>query len=309
MPFTTEAMATPVGTVTNQPNQFDLPAKEFIGYDPKGTTTITGSQRIIPPTSAPATEPATAPVAEVPASEVQLPAKVSAIARKEAAQRARERTIQEKERTFADKMSDADKYHALKAKIAAKDYSGLDELGVAYEEIVKHELNKEALKDPTKEELRLLKEEQVKLRKSLEEKEVKEYEANQALWKAEIVRVVSEKPEFAAIKKMDAFDTVLQHINDSFEEDGTELTVEQASKDIADILTERAKKWTSVLEDVESEVPAAKVLGAPKTEVKTITQNMTTTSVKPVAKPFHLMSESEQLAEAIRKVQAAKLQR
>lgn len=307
MPFTTEAMPMPVGTQTNQPNQFDLPVKEFQGFDPKGTTTITGSQRVIPEKPvAETTTPATASVAEVPPGEVQLSPKVSAIARKEAAQRAREKAIQEKERTFAEKMADADSFHKLKEKIKAKDYSGLDELGVAYEEIVKHELNKEAAKDPTKEELRQLREEQVKLRKTLEEKEVKEYEANQALWRAEIQRVVAEKPEFAAVKKMEAYDTVLQHINDSFEEDGTELTVEQAAKEISDALTERAQKWKTILDDEAKPVTEKKVLGAPKTESKTLTQNMAPTSQAVKPKPFHLLSESEQIAEAIRRVQAAK---
>jgi hypothetical protein len=102
---------------------------------------------------------------------------------------------------------------------------------------------------------------------------------------------------------------VIRHINDSFEEDDVELTVEQAAKDIEDALLERASKFASVSK-LKNKTSENKVLGAPKSSVKTITQNMTTTpKTSPASKPFHLMSESEQLAEAIRRVQAAKLQR
>ena len=44
MAFTTEAMAavsTPIQGI--EQNQLDLPSREFVGYDPKGTTTITGT--------------------------------------------------------------------------------------------------------------------------------------------------------------------------------------------------------------------------------------------------------------------------
>lgn len=303
MAFTTESLQpTQINTNPNQPSEFNLPAKEFIGYDPKGTTTITGSQISDTPktTAAPATE--TPPAEE----SITLSPKISALARKEQAQRAKEKAFAEKERSFSEKMADADKYQQLKAKIAAKDYSAAEELGVTYEEYVKHELNKEASKNPEQERVRQLEEKLSELQKAREEDVVKEYQANQALWKNEIVRVVKETEDFSAIRKLEAEDIVLQHINDSFEEDNVELTVEQAAKDINDALLERAKKFASVL---EPEVSAAKVLGAPKTAVKTITQNMTTTSVKPVSKPFHLMSEHEQIQEAIRRVQAAKLQR
>jgi hypothetical protein len=255
------------------------------------------------------TEPALAPVPEVPAEEsVTLSPKVSAIARKEQAIRAREKALVQKEKEQAEKLAKAEKYEQLKAKIANKDYSALDEEGVAYEEYVKHELNKEASKDPSQERIKKLEEETAALRKAQEESVVKEYQANQALWKQEIVKVVSENPEFSTIKKAGKEDLVLQHINESFEEDDIELSVEEASKDIEEALKEKAKEWAALLETGEK-VPEAKVLGAPKTKINTITQNMTTTSQAVKSKPFHLMSEHEQIQEAIRRVQAAKLQR
>jgi hypothetical protein len=99
---------------------------------------------------------------------------------------------------------------------------------------------------------------------------------------------------------------VLQHVNDSFDEDDVELTVEQAAKEIEAEAVKRAEKFASVSKIKQRFSEPPKVLGAPKTAPKTITQSMTLSSEKAASKPFHLMSESEQIAEAIRRVQAAK---
>jgi hypothetical protein len=298
--------AEPTARMLEGPAEFDLPVKEFIGYDPKGTTSVTESP--LAQKTKQIQEPAEAPVPEVPEESVTLSSKVSAIARRDQALRQKQKSIEEKERTFAEKMADAEKYRKLTEKLAAKDYSAVDELGLNYEEIVKHELNKEAAKNPEAERVRQLEEKLTSIEKAREEDQVKEYQANQALWKEAIVKAVTDNEDFSTIKELNAEDMVLQHINDSFEEDNVELTVEQAAKDIEDALLERAEKFASVSK-IKGKAPETKVLGAPKTQIKTITQNMTTSSLKPVSKPFHLMSESEQIAEAYRRVQAAKLQR
>jgi hypothetical protein len=310
MAYTVESLQPiEVGRSIDTPSQFNLPSKEFVGYDPKGTTSITGSPLVNKSEVVQPTEPAAAPVPEVPAEEtVILSPKVSAIARKEQALRQKEKLLLQKEKEQADKLAKAEKYEQLKAKIANKDYSALDEEGVAYEEYVKHELNKEASKDPATERVRKIEEELASLKKAQEEQAIKDYENNQNLWKQEIARIVKEGDEFSTIRELNAEHLVLQHVNDSFEEDNVELTAEQAAKDIEEALLQRAEKFAS-LSKIKNKAPDAKVLGAPKPKVTTITQNMTTTSAKPVAKPFHLMSESEQIAEAYRRVQEAKLKR
>ncbi len=294
----------------NQPKEFDLPSKEFIGYDPKGTTTITGSQIVRKEAAVEEPTPAEAPVPEVQGEEsVTLSPKVSALARKEQAQRLKEKALLQREKDLADKLAKAEKFEELTKKLANKDYSAADELGLQYEEYVKHELNKEATKNPEEERVRQLEERLEALQKAQEEKEVKEYQANQALWKQEIVKVAKENDDFSTVRELGAEDIVLQHINDSFEEDNVELTVEQALKDIEEALVARAEKFASVTK-VKNKLSENKVLGAPKSKISTITQNMTTTpKTASTSKPFHLMSESEQIQEAIRRVQAAKLQR
>lgn len=309
MAFTTESLQpVEVGRQPGAPSEFSLPSKEFIGYDPKGTQSITGSP-LVKSEATPQANPAAAPIPKVPEKEsITLSKEVSAIARRDMAQRQKEKQLAERERTFAQKMADADKYQKLTEKLKNKDYSAIDELGVAYEEIVKHELNKESSKDPAQERVRQLEERLTALQKAREEDQVKQYESNQLAWKEAIKKEVTDNAEFSTIKELNAEDIVLQHINDSFEEDGIELTVEQAAKEIELALLERAEKFSSISK-IKNRASDAKVLGAPKTEAKTITQNMTVTSRETKPKPFHLMSEAEQIAEAIRRVQAAKLQR
>lgn len=236
---------------------------------------------------------------------VTLSPQISALARKEQAQRKREQAIVQREKDFADKLSKAEKYEQLQKKIAAKDYSAADELGLTYEEYTQHLLNKNATESPEAKTLREMREEMAALKKNQEEQTVKEYQANQALWKEEIAKVIDGNEEFSTIKHFKAYDAVLHHINDSFEEDGIELTAEQAAKEIENALAERAEKFASAPK-IKNKMQGDKVLGPPKSSSKTLTQNMTVTSQKPSTKPFHMLSESEQIAEAIRRVQAAK---
>jgi hypothetical protein len=298
MVFTTESLQPVEVGPQSGPTQFNLPAKEFVGYDKS-----TAQEAPVVETGNPAS------VGEQIQEEVQLSPKLTAIARKEQAQRAKEKAFADKERSFSEKMSDAEKFHALKKRLADKDYTALDELGISYEEYVKHEINKESSKDPAQAKVKELEERLEALQKAQEEKEVQDYETNQSLWKQEIKKAVDENPEFSTIKDLGAYEIVLQHVNDSFEEDGVELTVEEAAKEIEEALVAKAEKFASVTK-IKNKAQGPKVLGAPpKPTVKTITQNLTTTPKTSASRPFHMLSESEQIAEAIRRVQAEKLKR
>jgi len=246
------------------------------------------------------------PTEENPKTEesITLSPKVSALARKEQQQRQREAALREREKALEAKLADAEKFAQLKSKLAAKDYTAVDELGLNYEEFVKHELGKQPV-SPEEERVRKVEQELAAFKKAQEEKVIQEYQANQVLWKNEITKVVKDNDEFSTIRELEAEDLVLQHVNESFDEDGVELTVEQAAKEIEEALIERAKKFANLSKFKKSEEP--KVLGAPK--IKTITQSMTTLPPKNTSKPFHLMSESEQIAEAYRRVQMQKQQR
>ena len=314
MGFTVEAMeVAPQGLPTNQPNQFDLPSKEFVGYDPKGTTTVTGSpiERPAAPNvkqgnTTEATEPAEP---AKPEESVNLSPQISALARKEQAQRQRERALSQREKELTARLADAEKYQQLKAKIAAKDYSAADDLGMTHDQYTQYLLDKQAGEDPAEQRYRKVESELERLKKNQEEQTIQEYQANQNLWKQEIAKVIDATEEFSTIKELGAQAAVLRLINDAFNEDNLELSVEQASEMVEKELFARAEKLASVSKIKTKYEGEPRQLGAPKPSPKTITQNMTVTSEKSKSKPFHLLSESEQIAEAIRRVQAAKQQR
>lgn len=296
MSFTTQALDSAVPSTKLTPSELDLPVREFTGYDPKGTTSVTGS-------TLEKTPPKQENTPEAQEETISLSPKVSALARKEQAIRRRELELRNKERELEARLSDSDKYKTLKEKLAAKDYSAAEELGLSHEEYTQHLLKKQESLDPATERYQKLERELEALKKAQEDSSVKEYQANQALWKAEITKVVAASEEFSSIKELNAEDIVLQHINDSFEEDGVELSAEEAAKEIEAALVARAEKFASLskLKKKSEE----RTLPPPKTS-KTITQNMTTTSVKSSTKPMHLMSESEQWAEATRRYLASR---
>jgi hypothetical protein len=299
MAFTVDAIETPAIAVPTGPKEFDLPTREFVSYDkaavkPKEEVAQTVTSE----------ETAAAPVE----TEVALSPKISALARKEQAQRQREFALKKREQELADKLARADKYDQLKEKLAKGDFSAVETEGLEYDKYAEFKVKELEAKDPREE--RLLKHEQelAELKKQLEEKEVKEYQLNQQLWKNEISKTIETQEEFRTLKRDPGMvDLILQHINDSFEEDNVELSAEQATREIQQALRERKKKLDLILEDEET--PAQKSLGPPKSSPKTITQNMTVTPKTLQSKPFHLMSESEQIAEAYRRVQEANLKK
>lgn len=308
MAFTTEAIGSgipsinPVSEITKIPD-----GPSFMGYDPKGTMSVTGSPLI-------RAEPQIAQNLKqdvdnegLPQESVRLSSKISALARKEQAQRQREMAFKRREQELSQKLADAEKFAQIREKIANKDYSGAEELGLSYEEHTQQLLNKQASEDPAEQRARKLEEQIESLKKAQEEQTVREYEANQQLWRQDISRVLQASDDFPTIRELGAEDTVLKHINDSFEQDEIELTTEDACKEIEEALESRVDKYAS-LTKVRRKIEESRSLGPPKPGSKTITQQMTVTSEKQKTKPFHLMSESEQLAEAIRRVQAEKLQ-
>ena len=303
-PSTAPPIANPTGLA-----EFDLPTKEFIGYDPKGHFSITGT----PIQKAPAPDPKQENVTEVPVESavpeesIKLSPQLSALARKEQAARRRDQALTQREQSLADRLAKAEKYEQLQAKIAAKDYSAADDLGLSYDQYTQYLIDKEKGADPNEQRYRTLEERVKAAEKNQAEQINKEYQQNQLLWKAEIAKVVSENPEFSTIKELGLEDAVLQHVNDSFDEDDVELTAEQAAREIEKYALERAEKFASVSKIKSRAAEPPKVLGAPKSSPKTITQNMTVTSQAPSKKPMHLMSEAEQWAEATRRYQEERL--
>lgn len=304
MAFTIDDMSPSPNVTQPKMNEFNLPSREFTGYDPKGTTTITGSP--IQKENVGQENKEEEPVEET----VTLSPKISALARKEQAQRQRELALKRREQELEDKLAKAERFEQLTKKIKDKDYSAADDLGLEYDEFTRHTIDKQAAKDPQEERARNLELEFKKLATKQEELELREYQANQGLWKQEISNLVKDNEDFSTIKEWGAEQAVLDHINDSFEEDGVELSAEEAAKEIESALVDRLSGHAEKLSKVSKiQKKIGEKLGPPKSSPKTLTQTMTVTSQKASRKPFHLMSESEQLAEAIRRVEEEKLNR
>ena len=314
MGFTTEAIeVAPTQKGYTGPNEFDLPVKEFTGYD---LTTAKSAQK---PAENPKQENTGVQAEGTPAQQeepsVTLSSKMSAIARAEMADRKRKQSLDQREKDLAEKLAKAEKFDQLQAKLTAKDYSAADELGMNYDEYTKYLLDKQAGENPEEQRYRKLEDRLSASEKALEEKELREYETNQKLWGQAITTEFgdgSKYPNISYLKSkgiMNVEESVLDHINKSFEEDGIELTEIQALEEFEKEAIRRAELLSDapVLKSRFQEQP--RTLGPPKTSPKTITQNMTVTSQKQASKPFHLMSESEQIEEAMRRVNAERIAR
>ena len=228
MSFTVESLQSPnIGTVTNQPTQFGLTERVI---DPRDPATIPQKEA---GKEADATQAADsegdAPEEATASESVTLSPQISALARKEQAQRQREQALRRREQALEAKLKSADKFETLESKLKAKDFSAAEELGLTYEEYTQYLLGKEAAKNPEEKRFRELDQKLAEIKQAQDDLTNREYQANQALWKAEISRVISESAELPFVKKAiktfgPKFEAdILDHINTSFEEDGIEI--------------------------------------------------------------------------------------
>jgi hypothetical protein len=271
----------------------DLEVREFETYARKRPTGQLGTTEGVKP----------AEDAKPPEETVALSPQVTALARKEAKFRQSQLALKaERDALEADKAEIA-QLKALKAKLAAKDYSGLDDL-VDYNEYTNHITTKLASTDPNQQALKKLEDEIKGVKKAHEESISQQFEAAVKERRAAVISLVESNPEFASIKELKQQEAVVQHILDTWEHDEIDLSVEQAAQEVEELLIEEAKKWASITK-IRPESSAAeekKPLPALKSPAKTITNQMTTSDVKAPLKPYYQMSESERYAEARRRV-------
>lgn len=239
-----------------------------------------------------------------PEASVKLSSQVSAIARKEQAFRQREAELKRREQEQAEELQLAREYRELKGKLSAKDYSAAEKLGMNYEEYTQYLLSKQDGENPQAQAFQKLNSEVEGLKKSLEEKAQGEFDATVAEYRKEIASSVESNPEFSSIKGIKgAQEAVLQFILDSWEEDGLEMSVEEACKEVENELVERAKAFSSLPKLKPAQAVEERKLPPPKAGVKTLTNQMLPSGGEPKpTKPLHLMSDAERYAEARRRV-------
>jgi hypothetical protein len=236
---------------------------------------------------------------------VKLSPQISALARKEQAFRQREIALKQREKDLELDLASAREFKELKEKLSAKDFSQAEKLGLNYDEYVKYKIDQVNGEDPNAQALKKLEGEIESLKKGQEESAQQEFEETVLAYKKEILAQTANNPEFAGIKKLGAEQHVLQLILDSWEEDGIELSVQDACKDVVTWL----KAQSDTLGEVFKPVEEPKKLPPPRPGVKTLTNDMRVTGKEAAPQvPLHKLSEAERFAEARRRVMARRQQ-
>lgn len=181
---------------------------------------------------------------------VTLSPQLSALAKKSQKLQAEIQAQRDKEAQWEKERGEYVRRPDLQAKLKQNASEALKEaFGLDYEGLTALLLEQQNGADP----VRALAEEVKSLKAEREQDVNKQYEATLKQYKAETTALVEKDPKkFFFIKQEDAFDQVVQHIVETWEEDpDTVLTVEQAAAEIEEILREDAKKRKALLEELE----------------------------------------------------------
>jgi nitrous oxide reductase len=237
------------------------------------------------------------------AETVTLSPQMAALARKEQKARQFEQQLKQKEADLAKQLAEVEELKGLKSKLAAKDYSGLDNL-VSYDEYTQYLLNKGTELTPEQKRLQEISQKLETVEKTFQDDIEKRFEAAKQERRTAI-KALAEKPEFHGIKKLQVEEHVLQHILDTWEHESIEITPEQAAKEVLDVLQEKAKAYNAAfhVEQAPTGAEDKKELPPLKPAVKTLTNQMTTGEIKRPPRPYSGMSDAERWAEARRRVE------
>lgn len=237
---------------------------------------------------------------ETDPKEVTLSPQLTALARKQQKLQQEIQAQRDKEAAFTAKEADYIPKSQIKAKMETNAVQTLQELGFTYEEVTNLILSQQSGADPHAQELKALKDEVQSIKSTSEQNVSKQYEATINQYKVEVKKLTQDNPEFKAINKKNAHEAVVKHIEDTFNEDGEILTVEQASKDIEDYLRDEAKEWSSILEEKKEPVEEKK-LPAPKTGLRTLTQQVASIPPERTHNQSQYLSMKERIAQAVAK--------
>ncbi len=236
---------------------------------------------------------------------VRLSPQMAALARKEQRFRQQQQSFEKERAEIAAERAEIAELKALKQKLAAKDYSGLEGL-VDYNDYSQYQVNRLNGSDPVQEEIRKLNGKISEIEKNSQETVNKQYEAAVQERRIAAQELVNKGTEFPRIKKANAHEAVVKHIMDTWEHDSKELSVEQAAKEVEEVLVEKARQWAKLLED-ENAAPASeekKPLPSLKPGLKTLTNQVTTQGeLKRPVKSLQHMSDQERWAEARRRAE------
>lgn len=254
------------------------------------------------------TEEPSAPTAE----SVTLGPAAAALARKEQRFRQQQQELKARETALEAERAEIAELKAIKAKLASKDFSSIEQL-VPYNEYTNYLIEKDAGLSPEHQELKKLQSDIEAVKKAQQDDVSKRFEAAVSERRKAVTALVESNEAFTGIAKMKAHEAVVQHILDTWEHDNVDLSVEDAAREVEETLREQANRWASIVQPAtkQAEVSEDKnVLPPLKPVVKTLTNNMSATGeIKRPVKSFHGMSDSERYAEARRRAEEKMQQR
>jgi len=236
---------------------------------------------------------------EIKPKEVTLSPQLTALARKEQAFRQKEQAFKAEQEKLAIERAEIAELKELKAKLASKDYSALEKLGIDYNEYSNYELNRLNGVDPNQQAIQELEKKVNSVEEQRKADINRQYEATVNQYKRDIKQAVDSNPEFTSVKEKGAYEHVLQHILDTFEQDGETLSVDQAAKEVEEAIIEEAKEWQK-LSKLKSAEPVAqeKVLLPPKQVPKTLTNQVTQVTPSTPRNQFQHLTMKERIAQA-----------
>ncbi len=244
-------------------------------------------------------------IEETKPKEVTLSPQLTALARKEAKFRQQEQAFKAEQAKLEAERAEIAKMKDLKTKLESKDYSILDELGVSYEEWTNYLINKGEAQKPEVQAIKKLEDEIKGIKTANEQQVSKQYEATVNQYKRDIKNAVESNPEFDSIKARAAEEHVLQHILDTFNEDGEILSVDQACKEVENAILEEAEEFLklSKIQAKSKQVEPVKTLPPPRTGLRTLTNQVTQATPSAPRNQFQHLSPKERIAQAIARSQ------
>lgn len=246
--------------------------------------------------------PAAEPVGKTEES-VTLSPQMAALARKEQQSRQREQGLKSREAALDKERAELAELKALKEALDKGDYSTIKSK-IPYDAYTKFLLDENTSTDPNVQALKALEEKVTNVEKAHQDDISKRFEAAVADRRTAVDTLVESNPDFASLKKGGKVlkDAVVQHILDTWEHDDTELTPEQAAKEVKEALRQKKAELDALFEEPAPAAEEKKNLPPLKSGIKTLTNQMTTGEIPRVKKPLALLPEGERYAEARRRV-------
>ena len=298
MAYELEPVAAPTAPGNPDNGRFGVRSEEiFIDHKPPSRVTSKGA--------APSAETKEAPPVET-GSGTSLSAGAVALARKEQAFRREQLALKQKLEASEAALKELEELRAFKKKLEAKDFSELEKLA-PYDEYTDYHINKLNGTSPEQEAIKEVKSQIDALQK---ERAVESEKAKQQaieVRKKAVSDIVEKSPDFSSIRELKMQDAVVQHMVESWEKDGVELSAEDACKEVETELIEQGKIWTGL-----SKLKAAPVIEESKNKplpplkqsVSTLTNSMAATGeISRPKKSYANMSETERYKAALQRVQ------